>query len=146
MAAHRLDGAGLGGEQDGRPLPAHAQGAEAPGVAAGNQLLGGHNQQGEGPLQGGGGPAHRLLHAAAVEPRLGDGVGDQLGVAGGVEDGALVLKLPPQGVHPHQVAVVHHRKGALYIFDGQGLGVLPLPRAGGGVAHMAHRHGAVETV
>ena len=146
FAPHAGDGAGLGGEQDGVPLPAHAQGAEAPGVPAGDELPGGHDQQGEGPLQIPGGVAHRVLHAAAVEPGLGDGVGDELGVAGGVEDGPLVLKVPAELVHPHQIAVVDHRQGALHVLDGQGLGVLPFPRPGGGVAHMAHRHGAVEPV
>ena len=61
-----------------------------------------------------------------------------------MENGPLILKLLPQLVHPYQVSVVDHRQGALHIFDGQGLGVLPLPGPGGGIAHMAHGHGPVQ--
>ena len=144
LAPHAGDGAGLGGEQDGIPLPAHAQGTEAPGVPAGDELPGRHDQQGESPLQIPGGVAHRVLHAAAVEPGLGNGVGDELRVAGGVEDGPFVLKVPAELLHPHQVTVVDHRQSALHVLDGQGLGVLPLPRPGGGIPHMPHCHGPVQ--
>ena len=61
-----------------------------------------------------------------------------------MENGSLILKLLPQLVPPYQVSVVDHRQGALHIFDGQGLGVLPLPGPGGGIAHMAHGHGPVQ--
>ena len=61
-----------------------------------------------------------------------------------MENGPLILKLLPQLVHPYQVSVVDHRQGALHIFDGQGLGVLPLPGPGGGIAHMAHGHGPIQ--
>ena len=79
-----------------------------------------------------------------MQPGLGDGVGDQLRVAGGVENGSLILKVPAELVYPDQIAVVHHCQGALYVFDGQRLGVFPLARSGGGIAHMADCHGAVE--
>ena len=81
-----------------------------------------------------------------MEPGLGNGVGNELRVAGGVEDCPLVLEPGPQPVHVHQIAVVDHRQRSLHILDGQGLGVLPRPSAGGGVAHMAHRHGPIQAL
>ena len=63
-----------------------------------------------------------------------------------MEDGPLVLEPGPQPVHVHQIAVVDHRQRSLHILDGQGLGVLPRPSAGGGVAHMAHRHGPIQAL
>ena len=145
-APYRLNGAGLRGEEHSITLPAHAQGAEAPGVPAGDELLGRHDQQGEGPAQVCRGTDHRLLYAGAPQPLLSDGVGDQFRVTGGVEDGSLVLKGAAQLVDAHQVAVVNHRQGALHILDGQGLGVLPLSGPGSGIADVAYRHGAVEPV
>ena len=146
LGAHGVEGAALGGEDHRIPPAAHAQGTEAPGVPDGDELLGGHDQQGEGAPQALHGPAHCLLGGGAAQPLLGNGVGDELGVGGGLEDGAPVFKEGAQFGGVHQVAVVSHRQGALDVLEGQGLGVFPLPAAGGGVAHMAHGHGAIETV
>ena len=46
----------------------------------------------------------------------------------------------------HQITIVGHREGALNVFQRQRLGVLPADAAGGGVAHMAHRHGPSQLV
>ena len=72
-----------------------------------------------------------------MQPGVGDGVGHDLGIAGGVEDGALELVLPPQFGGVGQVAVVGQGHIALNVAQNQGLGVYAAHVAGGGVPHMA---------
>ena len=140
------EGAGLGGE-DHRVAPtAHAQRPEAPGVPGGDELLGRHDDEGERAAQTLQSLAYRLLGGGTAEPLLGDGVGDELGVGSGLEDGAPVLKGGAQLVGVDQIAVVGHGQGALDVLEGQGLGVFPAAAAGGGVAHVAHGHGAPQPV
>lgn len=92
------------------------------------------------------GSVHRLLHAAAGQPFFGNGVGDDLGVTGGLENSAVVLILLPQGLRIDQIAVVDHGQGSLDVRQSQRLGVFPLALSGGSVADMPHRHGTVEFV
>ncbi len=143
---HGGEGAGLGGEDHRLAPAAHAQRPEVPGVPGGDELLGRHDDEGEGTAQTLQSLAHRLLSGGTAEPFLGDGVGDELGVGGGLEDGAPVLKGGAQLVGVDQVAVVGYGQGALDVLEGQGLGVLPAAAAGGGVAHVAHGHGAPQLV
>ena len=89
---------------------------------------------------------HRPLNGAAQQALLGDNVRDDLRISGGVENGPPVLVVAAEVIHVHQIAVVGHREGALDVGQRQRLGVLPLGAAGGGVAHVAHRHGAAQLV
>ena len=143
---HRVQGAALGGEHHDLSPAAHAQGPEAPRVPGGHQLPGRHDDEGPGSPQPRQRPAHRLLHRGAAQPGLGDGVGDELGVAGGLENGPLVLESCAQLVRMGQIAVVGQGQGSLDIPQRQRLGVLPAGPARGGIAHMAHRHGPVQPV
>ncbi len=135
-----IQGAGFGAEEPAFPQLAHAQGPEAVGVPDGDELLGGHDNQGVGPPELFHGPFHRCLDGGALEPLPGDDMGDNLGIAGGVEDAAGKLQLLPQLGGVHQVAVVGHRHGALDVVNDHGLGVGPAAGAGGGVPDMAHSH------
>ena len=63
-----------------------------------------------------------------------------------MENSAPVLVVAAQVLHIDKIAVMGHGKRALDVGEGQGLGVLTLGAAGGGVAHMAHRHSAAQTV
>ena len=119
-----------------------AQRPQAEGVPGGQELGGGHDHQGVGPLEGVHGPVHGPLDGGGGEPLPGDDVGDDLRVAGGVEDGAGHFQLGAQLVGVGQVAVVGQGHAALVVVDHDGLGVEPPVPSGGGVAHMAHGHGA----
>ena len=77
-----------------------------------------------------------------LEPLADDDVGDDLRVAGHVEDGAIQLQLPAQLKGVDQVAVVGQGHMALDVVDDDGLGVQRAAEAGGAVAHMANGHGA----
>lgn len=121
------------------PLRPMHRGRNPQGVPSRYQLPGGQNQQGEGPLQVWDCPIHRLLHTAAGQPLLGDGVGDNLCVAGGLEDGAVVLVLGAQRLGVYQIAVVDHGQGSLDIGQGQRLSIFPFSLSRGGIANMAHR-------
>ena len=144
LRAHRVQGAALGGEDDHPVLPAaHAQGPEAEGVPGGDQLRRGGDHQGVGPLQLVHGGGDGLLDAAAAEPLLHDHVGDDLGIRGGVEDGAPLLQPVPQLQGIGQVPVVGQGHAPLAVVDQQGLDVMPAVGAGGGVAHVAHGDAAL---
>ena len=141
---HRVQRAGFRGKDDGIPPPAHAQRPKSPWIPGGHQLPRGHHDQGKRSPQALHGPAYRLLHRGAAEALLGNGIGDDLRIRSGLKNGALVLKPGAQLRRIHQVAVVGHGQGPFDIFEGQGLGVFPAPASGGGIAHVSHRHGAVQ--
>ena len=141
------EGAALGRDNIGavRRLTV-AQGTEAVGVTGRQQLGGGHEHQGEGTLQPVHGLTERVLDGGGFQAFLGDDVGDDLRVAGGVEDGAVQLQLTAQLEGVAQVAVVCQRQLALLVVDLDGLAVVPVVGAGGAVADVPHRHGAVGEV
>ena len=123
-----------------------AQGTEPVGVTSRQQLGGGHEHQGEGALQPVHGLTQRILNGGGFQTFLGDDVGDDLRVAGGVEDGAVQLQLAAQLEGVAQVAVVGQRQLALLVVDLDGLAVVSVVGAGSAVAHMTHRHGAIGEV
>ena len=100
-------GAALGCHHIGaiRRLPI-AQGTEAVRVPCRQQLGGGHEHQGEGAFQPIHGLTQGVLDGGGLQALLGDDVGDDLRVAGGVEDGAVQLQLAAQLEGVAQVAVV----------------------------------------
>ena len=55
-------------------------------IPGADQLLGRHEHQGVGPLQLVHGGAESLLNGGGGQPLLGDDIGDDLSVAGAVED------------------------------------------------------------
>ena len=107
LGADGVQSAGLGGEHHTAVLQlAHTQGAETVGVPDGNEFGGGGDHQGVG--------AHDFVHGGGdggfngggLQALLDDDVGDNLGVGGGVEDGALAFQLLTQLMGIGQVAVV----------------------------------------
>ena len=110
------------------------------GVPGANQLLGGHEHQRVGPLQLGHGGAKGVLDGGGGQPLLGDDIGDDLGVAGAVEDGPGQLQFIPELGGVAQVAVVGQCHAALLVVDLNGLAVAPVGGPGGAVTGVAHRH------
>ena len=92
---------------------AHAQGAEAVNIARGDQLGGADQCQRKCAFQLIHGRQHRLFNAADFQALLCDGVGNHLGIAGGVEDRAAHLLLLAQLVSVDNVAVVRQGHAAL---------------------------------
>jgi len=111
-------------------------------VPHGDELGRGHDDEGVRALDPVHGAVHRRLDGRGADALLGDDVGNDLGIAGGVENGALHLQRPAQLHGVHQIAVVGQRHAALDVVDHDGLAVFPPVSAGGAVAHMAHGHGA----
>ena len=119
---------------------ADAQRPEAVGIAGGDQLGVGHDDQAVGTLD----DVHRLadggLDVGGGQALLGQQITDHLGVGGAVKDGTLQFQLPAQGTGIDQVAVVADGHGALAVMQQHGLCIGPGAAAGGGVAHMAGGH------
>ena len=110
------------------------------GVPGADQLLGGHEHQGVSPLQPVHGGAEGVLNGGGPQPLLGDDVGDNFGVTGGVEDGPGQLQLVPEGGGVAEISVVGQGHAALLVVDLNGLAVAPVGGPGGAVAGVAHRH------
>ena len=106
-----------------------------------DQFLGGHEHQGVSPLQPVHGGAEGVLNGGGPQPLLGDDVGDNFGVTGGVEDGPGQLQLVPEGGGIAQVAVVGQGHAALLVVNLDGLAVASVGGSGGAVAGVPHRHG-----
>ena len=119
---------------------ADAQRAEPMGVAGGDELGVGHDDQAVGALD--------LFHRAADsgldvrgdQPVLGQQIADHLGIGGAVKDRAAHLQLVAQPGRVGQVAVVADGHGALAVVQYHRLGVGPAALAGGGIPHMAGGH------
>ena len=131
----------LGGDDVGAVgHPAKAKGTEAVRVAQADELLRRHQHQRIGALQPLNGAGDGLLNGGGGQPLLGDQVGDDLGIAGRMEDGAgqfqFVAKLSGVG----QVAVVGQGQLALLVVDLDGPAVAPAGGAGGGVAGVGDHH------
>ena len=144
--AQGVQRAGLRGKDHRVPHAPHAQGPHAAGVSGGNQLLGGHDAQGVGPLQHVHGVDHGLLDGAGPEALLHQGIDQHLGVGGGAEDCAAQLQLPAQLAGVDQIAVVGQSQVPLDMGDDQGLGIFPAGVAGGGITDVADGHGALHGV
>ena len=141
FGAQQIEGAGFGGEDEdvGRAVladdAAHGERAEAARIAGGEDAVARHHDDGEG--------------AVDLRERVGDGVDqrgglrvrdeldDDLGVGGGLEEGALALELGADVAEVDQVAVVRDGDEALGGLDADGLRVEQRGVAGGGVAGVA---------
>ena len=106
------------------PLVAHravGEGPEPALVPGDDDLVPAQHRQRVGSLQ----PQQRLAQCVAqcglARPR--HEVGNDLGVAGGLEDRSRHLDLVPEHVAVGQVPVVRHGEGALVAFHVEGLGV-----------------------
>ena len=143
LGADGVQGAGLGGEHHAPVLQAaHAQRPEAVGVPDGDELGGGGDHQGVGPLDPVHGGGDSVLDRGGLQPLLDDDVGDDLRIRGGLENGAPALQLLPQLVGVGQVAVVGQGHAALVVVHQDGLDVALVVGPGGAVAHVAHGDGA----
>ena len=98
IGADQIEGAGLGGEDDGLGAAvsgrdaAHAERAEAAGVAGGEDAVGGRHDEREGAFDAAQGVGDGVFECLLAGLR--DEMDDDLGVPGGLEDGALGLNLP----------------------------------------------------
>ena len=113
------------------------------GITRGDELLRAHDHQRIRALNALHGAQHGLLDAFAPQPLLRDDIGDDLGIAGGVEDRASQLQLLAQLPGVNEVAVMAQSQGALEVIDQQGLGIAAALGAGGAVAAVAHGHAAL---
>ena len=73
-----------------------------------------------------------------AQPLLDDEVSDDLAVCGGLEDRALALQLPAEGVGVGEVSVMGQGHAALVVVHQDGLDVALVVAAGGAVADVAH--------
>ena len=119
---------------------ADAQRAEAVGVARGDQLGVGHNDQTVRTLDVVHRAADRHLNVGGHQTVLGQQVGNDLGVRGAVEDGTAHLQLAAQLRGVDKVAVVADRHGALAVMQNHRLRVGAAALPGSGVTHMTGRH------
>ena len=115
-----------------------AKRAEAHGITKSDEFGGRHQHTGISSLQARHGAGNRLLGGGGVQAFGNDGINDGFRIRGSMEDGAVQLMIPAQGVGVHQIAVVTERHVSLHMTDHHGLNVVDVLAAGGGVAHMAH--------
>ena len=120
-----------------------AQGTEAVGIPGGNHLGRGHNHERKGTVQFVHGPADRHLDGSGLQSLLGDDVGDDLRIAGAVEDGASQLQGAAKLKGVAQVAVVGQGKLSFLMVDHNGLAVFPVVASGGAVAYVSDGHGSL---
>ena len=88
------------------------------------------------------GGGNSRLDGGGFQPFLHNDIGNDLGIRGGVENGAAALQLLPQLLRVGEVAVVGQRHPALEMVHQNGLDVPLVVAAGGAVAHMAHSDAA----
>src|SRR6266571_331882 len=138
----QVEGARLRAEDVRLPETSQRQRPEAARVAHADDPVPGDEDQRVGPphlLQG--------VHDRRLQVRLlraRDQVQDDLRVAGGAEDGALLLETVADGRGVDQVAVVGDPDLSLARFDHERLGVLQAALHGGGVSHVADRQVALQ--
>ena len=113
---------------------------KAIGVAKRNEFGGSHHHARECPLQPGNDFFNRLFRALAVQALLYNRIGNGLGVRCAVKNGAPQLKLAAQLRGVYQIAVMCHRQITLNMANDQGLNIVGVFAAGGGVAHMTDGH------
>ena len=140
--ADQVEGAGLGGEDDGvgamRRLArdaSHHQRTEAARIARGEDAVGREHHQRKCAFHA----AQRVGHGVGQRllARARNQVDDDFGVAGGLEDGALLLQAGANFQRIGDVAVVRQRDLALVALHHDGLRVEQRRIAGGGVARVA---------
>ena len=111
-------------------------------IAGGEDAVAGHHDDGEGAVD------LRERVGDGVDQRAGAGVRDELdddlGVAGGLEEGAFALEAGAHVAEVDQVAVVGDGDESLGGLDADGLRVEQRGVAGGGVAGVADGHVALE--
>ena len=142
LGADRVESAGLGGKDVIFAYPAHAKRADTEGIAHGDELGGAHDQHGIRTSQSGHDLGDRFLDAGAVDARLGDEVGDDLGVVGGMEERAFRLKLSAQFVGVEDGAVMRDRERSFDVGNEKRLGVFAGVAADGGIADVSQRNAA----
>ena len=140
LCAYGVERAALAGDDPAAVYLAYAQRAEAYGVAHGYELARAHDREGIGALEAVHRAGDRLLDGAGAYALARDGVGDDLGVRGGAEDGAVELVALAQLGGVREVAVVREGHAALDVADDEGLGVLAALAAGGAVAAVGDGH------
>ena len=123
---------------------AQHQRADAEGIAGADQLLVGQRDQRIGTFD----LAQRLDEAVdeAVAGGARQQMQDHLGIGGRLHDRAIAHQLTAQRQAVGEIAVVADREAAGIEFGKQRLDVAQYRLAGGGVAHMADRHGAGQAV
>lgn len=140
LRADAVEGAALRGEGIAVLRFADAQRPEAVGVAGGDQLFGGHDDERIGPLERVHRLGDRLLDARGEQPLAGDDIADDLAVVGRVEDRAVHFELAAQVGGVDEVAVVGERHRALAVAHDERLGVDDAAVARRRIAAVAHRH------
>ncbi len=138
----QIEGAGLGRQEVPVLEAAEREGAEPPGVPDPQELVLVHQDQGVGAPDLAEGLDRRLHQAAGIG--AGDQVEDDLGVRGRGEHRSLGFQLSPEGHGVQQVAVVGDGDRAMAGPHQEGLGILELAAAGGGVADVANGQRAGE--
>lgn len=120
-----------------------AEWPESVGVSRTDELLGRHEDQRVGPFQRIHSPAQRLLYGRRREALPRHDVGDGLGIARAVENGARQLERHSQLRCVRQVAVVGKCHAPLLVVDLYGLAVGAAVGACRPVAHVrdGHRRG-----
>ena len=124
-------------------LPDH-QRTDAERVARPNELLVGEADERIGAFE----LAQSLDETVdeAVAPGVGNEMEDDLGIGRRLHDGAVAHQLAPQREPVGQIAVVADRQAAAVELGEQRLHVTQDGLAGGGVAHVAHRGHAGQTL
>ncbi len=149
LGMEEVEGAGFAGEDEGvwsavgAGDAAHGKGAEAVWIAGGEDAIARHHNDGEGAVDLAEGVGDAVDEGALGG--VGDELDDDLGVGGGLEDGAVALESLAGGAKVDEVAVVGDGDEAAGALDGDGLGVEEGGVAGGGVAGVADGEVAGET-
>ena len=138
LRSHRIQGAGLRRQQPGIVSPSDAQGPEAEGISRADQLSRRHDDQAVRALKLSHGPAHRFLHAAAVQPFPGDVAGDQLRIDGGLKNGSRIFQLPAKLRRVHQISVMRKPQRSLHVVQHQRLRVFSGAASRRGIPHVSH--------
>jgi hypothetical protein len=141
LGADDVERARLAGHAVAVAKHAQAQGTQARRVAERDHAVAGHDHGGEGALQAGDDVGQRVLEPLGLVGR--EQGGDDLRVRRGPERHPALAQLGVQRHGVDQVAVVGERQLAV-VGAVDRLRVLPGAGAGGGVAHVADRHVALE--
>ena len=133
-----IQGTGLGRNHPGTVCgPAAAERPETVGIPEGNELGGSHERTGISAQELLHGPENRFFRGGYLQALGNDGIDDGFGIGGAMEDAAVQLMLCTQGTGVDQVAVVAQGQVSLHMADDDGLDVVVVFSAGGGVADVA---------
>ena len=135
-----IQGTGLGRNHPGTVCgPAAAERPETVGIPEGNELGGSHERTGISAQELLHGPENRFFRGGHLQTLGNDGIDDGFGIGGAMEDAAVQLMLCTQGTGVDQVAVVAQGQVSLHMADDDGLDVVVIFSAGGGITDMADR-------